>query len=116
MITPSASEIEKHHLGSLNLIHVPGKIEDFSEWLVREIPKRPSGWDLAIARRPELRNIHRSLTDKQKRALNSITLVSADTPATEVLERVKAIGLKASLSSAWRGPTRLHLIHVHVST
>ncbi|WP_256750234.1 hypothetical protein [Mesorhizobium sp. Mes31] len=79
VITPSASEIDKHHLNSFNLIHVPGKIEDFAEWLVREMPKPPTGWDLATARRPELRNINRTLTDKQKRALNSITLVSADT-------------------------------------
>ena len=43
------------------------------------MPLRPTGWDLATARRPELRNIHGALTDKQKRALNSITLVSAET-------------------------------------
>lgn len=79
VITPSASEIDKHHLRSLNLIHVPGKLQDFSDWLCREIPKRPSGWDLATARRPEFRNISQSLTDTQKRTLNSITLVNADT-------------------------------------
>ena len=78
VITPSASEIDKHHLSSLNLIHVPGTLKDFAEWLAREMPKRPTGWDLATARRPELRNIHRALTDTQKRALNSVTLVSAD--------------------------------------
>lgn len=78
VITPSASEIDKHHLGSLNLVHVPGTLKDFAEWLAREMPKRPTGWDLATARRPELRNIHRALTDMQKRALNSVTLVSAD--------------------------------------
>lgn len=78
VITPSASEIDKHHLGSLNLVHVPGTLKDFADWLAREIPKRPTGWDIATAKRPELRNINRALTDMQKRALNSITLVSAD--------------------------------------
>ena len=79
VITPSASEIDKHHLSSLNLVHVPGTLKGFAEWLSREMPLRPTGWDLATARRPELRNIHRALTDRQKRALNSITLVSPDT-------------------------------------
>lgn len=79
VITPAASEIDKHHLSSLNLVHVPGTLKDFAEWLDREMPQRPTGWDLATARRPELRNIHRALTDMQKRALNSVTLVSTDT-------------------------------------
>lgn len=78
VITPSASEIEKHHLNSLNLLHIPGTIKDFAEWLAREMPIRPTGWELATARRPELRNIHQALTDTQKRALNSVTLVSVD--------------------------------------
>lgn len=77
VITPSASEIEKHHLKSLNLVHVPGTLKDFAEWLGREMPQRPTGWDLATARRPELRNIHQALTEMQKRTLNSVTLVSA---------------------------------------
>jgi hypothetical protein len=79
VVTPSASEIDKHHLSSLNLVHVPGTIKGFAEWLDREMPQRPTGWELATARRPELRNIHRALTDMQKRALNSVTLVSANT-------------------------------------
>ncbi|WP_337180951.1 SIR2 family protein [Shinella sp.] len=92
VITPSASEIDKHHLSSLNLVHVPGTLKDFAEWLAREMPKRPTGWDLATARRPELRNIHRALTDIQKRALNSVTLVSADSlPRTETGTTVGAI-------------------------
>ena len=92
VITPSASEIEKHHLSSLNLVHVPGTLKDFAEWLAREMPKRPTGWDLATARRPELRNIHRALTDIQKRALNSVTLVSADSlPRTETKTTLGAI-------------------------
>lgn len=78
VITPSASEIDKHHLSSLNLVHIPGTLKDFAEWLAREMPNRPTGWDLATARRPELRNIHQALTDAQKRALNSVTLVGVD--------------------------------------
>lgn len=78
VITPSASEIDRHHLNSFNLTHISGKIEDFAEWLAHEMPRRPTGWDLATARRPELRNITQALNEKQKRALNSVTLVSAE--------------------------------------
>ena len=92
VITPSATEIEKHHLRSLNLVHIPGTLKDFAEWLDREMPRRPTGWDLATARRPELRAIDRELTDKQKRALNSVTLVSADTlPRTDAGNTLGAI-------------------------
>lgn len=79
VITPSASEIEIHHLRSLNLVHVPGSLESFTEWLAGEFPTRPTPWDLATAKRPELRYIDQSLSDPQKRALNSITVVSAAT-------------------------------------
>jgi len=79
VITPSATEIEKHHLSSLNLQHVPATLSDFVRWLETEMPQRPTGWDLATARRPELRNIQQALTDPQKRALNSVTLVDAAT-------------------------------------
>ena len=78
VITPNASEIDRYHLKSLNLIHVPGTLKDFAEWLDREMPSRPTGWDLATARRPELRNINGALNERQKRALNSLTLVSAE--------------------------------------
>ncbi len=79
VITPSASEIDKHHLASLNLLHIPGTLKDFTEWLSHEIPIRPSGWDLATARRPEFGNIGEKLSDTQKRAFNSVTLVDIDT-------------------------------------
>lgn len=78
VITPTASEIDKHHLTSLNLTHIAGTIGDFAKWLDQEMPKRPAPWDLAIGRRPELRNISKSLNEPQKRALNSVTLVSTD--------------------------------------
>lgn len=78
VITPSATDIEKHHLESLNLQHIPGGIQDFATWMKREIADIPTGWSLAVSRRPELRNIDRILSDRQKRALNSITLVSSD--------------------------------------
>lgn len=79
VLTPTASEIDKHHLSSLNLQHISATLEDFVRWLESELPTPPSGWDLATARRPELRNINHALTDAQKRALNSVTLVDADT-------------------------------------
>jgi hypothetical protein len=117
VITPSASEIEKHHLKSLNLVHTPGTIADFAEWLAREFPQRPSSWNLATARRPELRTIHNALTDSQKRALNSITLVSADTlPRSESSVPTGAIrdfykGYKARWSDIIEGvPAELDFI------
>lgn len=87
VITPTATEIDKHHLDSLNLEHIPGTLKDFTDWLVAEIPDRPNGWDIATERRPELRNIHGGLTDKQKRALNSITLVSPESIPKQVKQK-----------------------------
>jgi Holliday junction resolvasome RuvABC ATP-dependent DNA helicase subunit len=98
VITPSASEIEKYHLNSFNLLHVPGTLKNFAEWLAHEMPKPPSGWDLATARRPELRNLHRALTDLQKRALNSVTLVSADN-----LPRSKADNTLGAIREFYKG-------------
>ena len=79
VITPSASDIEKHHLKGLRLSHIRGSVADFASWMRKEIAEVPTGWDLALARRPELRNLGDALSDSQKRALNSVTLVSADT-------------------------------------
>lgn len=76
VITPSSTEIERHHLTALNLVHVPATLRNFTDWLEAEIPAGVTGWDLATARRPELRNISRALNETQKRALNSVTLVS----------------------------------------
>lgn len=79
VITPSATEIETYHLDSLNLQHVPGTLTDFARWLDSEIPIPPTTWELATARRPELRTIGDKLSDCQQRALNSITVVSPTT-------------------------------------
>ena len=79
VITPNASDIEVWHLKSLGLIHVAGKIEDFAAWIKQEIKDIPESWDLAVARRPELRHLGQPLTDNHKRALNCVTLVSSDT-------------------------------------
>ena len=79
VITPSASNIEIQHLKSVGLIHVPGRVEDFAAGIRQGVKDIPDGWDLAMARRPELRQVGHALSDHQKRALNSVTLVSADT-------------------------------------
>ncbi|MEZ5930579.1 MAG: SIR2 family protein [Alphaproteobacteria bacterium] len=79
VITPSASDIDKQHLSNLNLIHVPGTLGDFVAWLSLEMPRRPTSWELATARRPEFRNIPKELTQRQMRALHSVTVVSAST-------------------------------------
>jgi energy-coupling factor transporter ATP-binding protein EcfA2 len=79
VITPSVTQIEAYHLDSLNLQHVSGTLADFATWLETEIPKPPTTWELATARRPELRHISDKLSDAQKRALNSVTVVSPTT-------------------------------------
>lgn len=98
VLTPSATEIEKHHLNSLNLQHVAATLGDFVGWLEREMPQRPSGWDLATARRPELRNIQQALTETQKRALNSVTLVDP-----EALPRVTEGKSEGAIRDFYRG-------------
>lgn len=98
VLTPTASEIDKHHLSSLNLQHVKATLADFVRWLEREFPSAPSGWDLATARRPELRNINQALSDAQKRALNSITLVDADT-----LPRSSEVSAPGAIRDFYRG-------------
>jgi len=79
VITPTATEIDKRHLESLNLIHLPGAIDTLTAWLETEFPNPPSGWDLATARRPELQSLARGLSPALKRTLNSVTLVGDDT-------------------------------------
>ena len=98
VITPSASDIEKHHLKGLRLSHVQGGVGDFASWMRKEISNVPTGWDLALARRPELRNLGGALSDSQKRALNSVTVVSADT-----LPRTLAGGDAGPIRNFYRG-------------
>ncbi|MCY4396375.1 MAG: SIR2 family protein [Rhodospirillaceae bacterium] len=78
VITPNATEIEKHHLNSLNLTHISGTVADFANWMKLEIPKVPSDWDLATARRPEYKHLKVKFTLSQKRAINNVTVVSPD--------------------------------------
>ncbi|MCP4330616.1 MAG: hypothetical protein GY791_19650 [Alphaproteobacteria bacterium] len=92
VVTPTATDIEKHHLEGLNLQHISGGIQDFASWMRQEFTGKLTGWDLAVARRPELRNIGQTLTDKQKRALNSVILVSSESlPRTSVSEETGKI-------------------------
>lgn len=79
VLTPNATDIEKRHLESLNLQHVSGSLEDFAKWLDGSFKgKKPTNWDLAISRRPELGLLGGALTEKQMRILNSVTAVNAD--------------------------------------
>lgn len=92
VITPEASIIDKHHLSGLNLEHIAGTISDFVSWLNSKMPTRPTGWEIAISRRPELRSLDKSLSRSQKYTLNSITLVSGDTlPRSDARKSMGAI-------------------------
>lgn len=98
VVTPYASEIDQRHLESLKLRYVPGTLKDFVDWLCREIPKPPTGWDLATARRPELRNISEKLTERKQRALHSVTLVN-----DEALKRIKSSSVAGKIRDFYRG-------------
>ncbi len=75
LISPHATVIETRHLESLNIVHVPGTLADFVKFLRDDIGKPPTGWDLAIARRPELKKLATGMPAKQRRALNSLLVV-----------------------------------------
>ena len=75
VITPSASAIEKKHLEALNLVHVSGVLDDFVKWLKAEVGKPPSGWELATAKRPELKSLTKTLPAATQRALNAVLVV-----------------------------------------
>jgi len=86
-ITPNASPIEKIHLQSIHIEHIPGTLQDFSDWLSDELGGTIKPWDLAVGRRPELRNISKShqLNSQQMRAFNSVIAVSPENlPRTQL--------------------------------
>lgn len=55
VLTREATEIEKGSLEDLNLQHITGTIEEFSEWLTREFEAVPTPWDIASAVHPQLK-------------------------------------------------------------
>lgn len=75
VITPNASAIERKHLEALNITHIGGSLEDFVKWLRAEIGKPPSGWELATAKRPELKSLTKALPPATQRALNAVLVV-----------------------------------------
>src|SRR6202030_2936282 len=58
---------------------VSGTLQDFVAFLSSAVGRPPTGWDLAVARRPELKNLPAGLPAKQQRALNSVIVVGTDT-------------------------------------
>ena len=57
VLTPTATEIEKASLESLNLIHIPGNLENFAEWLSNWFPVPLQPNDLAMNANPALREM-----------------------------------------------------------
>ena len=84
LVSPHATTIETRHLESLNIVHVPGSLSDFVKFLQDDVGGPPSGWDLATARRPELKKLATGLPTRQQRAFNSVLVVG-----TETLPRVE---------------------------
>ncbi len=55
VLTPSASEIQKASLRSRNLIHISGKLSDFTNWLLTQFPTPLARLDIALNSNPRLR-------------------------------------------------------------
>ena len=65
LISPNATGIQIKHLASLNITHVSGTLAEFVAFLSSAVGKPPTGWDLAVARRPELRNLPAGLPGRE---------------------------------------------------
>ena len=80
VITPSASLIEVANLSEMNLEHLEAGLEDFVDWLKKEIPSPPKSLDLAFARNPSLKEMFdkHSRAEKEKYVdlFSGVTLVS----------------------------------------
>ena len=57
IITPTASQIEKSNLETLNLEHIAGSLSDFVKWLSDNYPTPISPTDIAYNRNPALREM-----------------------------------------------------------
>ena len=75
LISPKISQLEQRHLEASNIVHIPGTLADFVSFLKAEIGLPPTGWELATAKRPELKKLNTGLPAEQQRALNSIVVV-----------------------------------------
>jgi len=53
VITPSATEIQKESLLQYNIVHIPGTLSTFKDWLQQEFPKGLTSNQLAIASLPQ---------------------------------------------------------------
>ena len=92
LISPSASTIEAKHLDSLKITHIPGTLDDFNSYLRKAVGAPPSAWDLAVAKRPELKKLSASgLPDDKRRALNAVLVVGKATLPRPVTSPAGAI-------------------------
>lgn len=55
VLTRDATDIERGNLEDLNLVHIPGTIEQFATWLETTFPNIPSPWDIASNIHPQLK-------------------------------------------------------------
>lgn len=72
VITPSATQIEKNNLMTLNLEHIPGSLGDFASWLTANFPIPLGPVDIAYNRNPALRELFSKATAKDKEKYASI--------------------------------------------
>ncbi|WP_163266523.1 SIR2 family protein [Chelativorans alearense] len=79
LISPKVSPIQQRHLEASNIVHVPGTLADLADYLKAELGDAPTGWELATAKRPELKRLNTGLPAQQQRALNSILVVGRNT-------------------------------------
>lgn len=80
VITPSATQIEKDDLSTLNLEHLSGSLNDFVKWLSKAFPKPIRAIDIACNRNPAIREMLSKETKEEQQKytsiFNDITLVS----------------------------------------
>lgn len=80
VLTPSATEIEKGQLLSLNIEHIQGSLLEFTVWLQKEFPTPLRPMDISFNKNPALREMlsQKSQNEKEKYAslFNDIVLVN----------------------------------------
>lgn len=79
VITPSATPIQAASLLEFNIVHIPGTLSDFTDWLKNSFPKGLSGLDLATSSLPQYARLLAATDPHAYTArLDGVSLVSPD--------------------------------------
>lgn len=99
VITPSATEIQRESLLQYNIVHIPGTLSTFKDWLQQEFPKGLTPIQLAIESLPQ----YATLLSAPDRAayidlLEGVSLVKRDMLSEKVTDE-----LEGSIRSFYKG-------------